>query len=95
VYTLNSPTGLFDKITDDYTIEESPDNFYIAQKKRDVWCVQQLSLKVLIPFEYNSLTKFSVGNQVYLQGKKNNGLNGIFKGDGSAVILRNIALCGT
>jgi len=36
--------------------------------------------EVLIPFEYNSLTKFSVGNQVYLQGKKNNGLNGIFKG---------------
>src|SRR5882757_538949 len=85
VYTLNSPTGLFDKITDDYSVEENPDNFYIAQKN-GMYGVFNNKFEVLIPFEYNSLTKFSVGNQVYLQGKKNNGLNGIFKGDGSAVM---------
>jgi hypothetical protein len=86
VYTLtNAPAGLFDKITDDYTLPSTSDNYYIAQRG-GMYGVFNNKFETVIPFEYSSLTKFNIGTDIYLQGKKNNGMNGIFKGDGMVVM---------
>ena len=86
VYTLtNAPTGLFDKIVDDYTLTGGADNYYIASQGGR-FGVFNNKFETIVPFEYSSLTRFSVGNEIYLQGKKSNGMNGVLKGDGSVVM---------
>lgn len=86
VYTLsNVPPGLFDKITDDYTLVGNGDNYYIAQKS-GMYGVFNNKFEVIVPFEYSGLTKFNIGNDIYLQGKKANGMNGIINGNGTMVM---------
>jgi hypothetical protein len=85
VYTLtNAPTGLYDKITDDYAVTGNGDNYYIAQRG-GMYGVFNNKFETIVPFEYTSLTKFNIGSDVYLQGVKS-GMNGIFKGDGTVVM---------
>lgn len=84
VYSLTSTNGLFDKIFDDYTVPGSADNYYIAQKN-NLYGVFNNKFEVLIPFEYNALTRVTVGDKVYLVAKKMD-VNGVFRGDGSILI---------
>lgn len=84
VYSLTSSNGLFDKILDDYNMTGSPDNYYIGQKN-NLYGVFNNKFEVLIPFEYNELTRVNVGDKVYLVTKKN-GANGVFLGDGSVLM---------
>lgn len=86
VYTLtNVPVGMYDKITDDYTVTGSTDNYYIAQKG-GLYGVFNNKFETIVPFEYSTLSRYNIGNNVYLQGKKSNGMNGLLKGDGTVVM---------
>lgn len=86
VYTLtNAPAGLFDKIVDDYTLTGGADNYYIASQGGK-YGVFNNKFETIVPFEYSSLTRFNIGDQIYLQGKKSTGMNGVLKGDGSVVM---------
>lgn len=84
VYTLSAPGGLYDKIISDYTITGNADNFYIAQKN-GLYGIFNNKFEVLLPFEYNSLERMNINNEVYLIGKKN-GVSGIFKGNGMVLM---------
>ena len=76
--------NLYDKIVDDYNVINGDDNYYIAVKN-NLLGVFNNKFSVVIPFEYSSLKKLTIGAVSYLLAEKK-GKQGVLNGNGSAFI---------
>jgi hypothetical protein len=91
VYSLVNNANLYDKIADDYKIDGDDNTYYIGIKNNQ-YGVFNNKFEVVVPFEYSSIKKISIGGTVYLEGVKN-GAYGLYRGNGAVyvpVVYNNI-----
>lgn len=81
-YSTIQKSELFDKITGDYKIVPGADETYYIAVRNNNYGVFNNKFDVIVPFEYSSIEKITIGQMVYLKVEKN-GLKGIFFGTGS------------
>ena len=84
VYSLVNMGNLYDKVVDDYKIDGDDNTYYIGVKN-NLYGVINNKFEVIMPFEYTSIKKVSIGGTIYLQGVKN-GMYGMYKGNGTVYI---------
>ncbi len=82
-YSVSDNNGLFDKITDDYTLLGSTETYYIAMKAGK-YGVYNSVFEVVVPFEYDSIKRVGLDGS-YLKVSKS-GLSGILYGNGETRI---------
>jgi hypothetical protein len=86
VYSDISNNGqLYDKIVDDYAIQNSPDKFYIASKN-NLFGVFNNRFEVIVPFKYKSIATLKNNNSNYLKVADETGMVGLLNGDGSVAL---------
>ncbi len=84
VYSLVNNGNLYDKLVDDYHLPGDDHTYYIGVKN-NLYGVINNTFDVIIPFEYQSISKVDVNGTTYLQGQKN-GMYGMYKGNGNIFI---------
>lgn len=82
-YSVLNNNGLFDKITDDYSLPGSTETYYISSKGGK-YGVYNSVFEPVVPFEYDSIKRIGT-NGSYLRVRKN-GLFGILYGNGESRI---------
>lgn len=82
-YSVPNNNGLFDKITDDYSIPGSTETYYIATKAGKYGVFNSV-FESVVPFDYDSIKRIGA-NGSYLKVRKN-GLVGILYGNGETRI---------
>ncbi len=84
VYSLVNNANLYDKLVDDYKINGDNNTYYIGTKNNMYGVINNI-FEVILPFEYTSIKKISVGDVTYLEAVKN-GAYGLYRGNGSVYV---------
>jgi hypothetical protein len=81
VYSLVNNANLYDKLVDDYKVAADDHTYYIGMKN-GMYGVINNTFDVVVPFEYQALTKTDVNGTTYLLAQKN-GMYGLLQGNGT------------
>ncbi|MBS1762980.1 MAG: WG repeat-containing protein [Bacteroidetes bacterium] len=80
-YSMPNSDGLFDKITDDYELQDNNETYYVAMKDNK-FGVYNSKFEVVVPFVYDSITVNKQARVPYLQVTKG-ALKGILLTNGT------------
>ncbi len=84
IYGLVNNGNLYDKVVDDYQVAGDENTYYVVTKN-NMYAVINNKFEVIIPFEFSSLKKISIGTAIYLLSIRN-GAYGIYQGNGKVYI---------
>lgn len=80
VYSLVNNANLYDKLVDDYKLQNDNSTYYIGVKNNKYGVINN-TFDVIIPFEYDDIKRVNLNDSIYLQVQKN-GMMGLFTGSG-------------